>query len=120
MKQKNLSINKKKRLLEIIPITFNITNWISSAFEDGDILYIKAIYENIIIFKNARYGQIYRYANLINGHIFTHSNNNVACDIIDIKEMRKATQSEISQLMLELEKRNLEWDSKNKKLIPNQ
>lgn len=106
-----------KRLLEIIPITFNITNWINSTFEDGDIIYIKAVYENIIIFKNARDGQIYKYANLTNGKLFTCSKDNVACNMKDIIEMRKATQNEISQLLLELEKNELEWDVELKQII---
>lgn len=114
MKQKFLSIKEKKQLLELLENSLD-ENDINSMFKKGDILYIRAFYENIIIFKEARHGKIYRYANLISGSLMLKPAK--VCDLRNIEEIRKATQNEISQLLLELEKNDLEWDFELKQLI---
>lgn len=83
--------------------------------KDGDVVYVKASYDNIIIYKESDCG-IGRYVNFSDSqHLYT--DDVIVCDKDVVKEIRPATEEEKKKLFDELKEKGWEWNPDTKELV---
>ena len=92
-------------------------------FKDGDILFVKAAYSWIIIYKESENeGELYKYVGIPVGipdypnHTFMVYDCNPLCCKDDISEIRLATEEEKKKLFDAIKENSFEWNSETKTL----
>lgn len=83
--------------------------------KDGDVVYVKSSWDNIIIYKEDVSG-IGRYVNLSDNK-YLYTDNNVVCDKDSVEEIRYTTEEEKKKLFDKLAEKGYEWDADTKELV---
>jgi hypothetical protein len=83
--------------------------------KDGDIVYVKASCDNIIIYKE-NVSDIGRYVNL-SDYIYLYTGDNTVCSKDSVKEIRYATEEEKKLLFDKLKEEGYEFDFEKKELV---
>lgn len=85
--------------------------------EDGDLVYVKAGYEYIAVYKNETIDDLYVYANLNMSFSISKivvCDTNPLCCIHDIKELRPITNSEKQRFLAAMAKEGKRWNAEKK------
>lgn len=84
--------------------------------KDGDVIYIKASGEHIIIYKEHKYG-IGRYVNFSNNEYLYIDSKGIVCDKGETEVIRPATEEEKKLLFDKLKEEGLTWDAEKKEVV---
>ena len=82
-------------------------------FKEGDILYVNTLCDNIIIFKEIRDGQLFKYVNFSCG-IYLYRDEAQVCDLDEVKEIRIATEEEKEKLFDAIKSEGYKWNAEKK------
>ena len=84
--------------------------------KDGDVIYIKANSEIILIYKECKDG-IGMYANFSNNKYLYIDSCGIVCDKYDVEVIRPATEKEKEMLFNKLEEKGYKWDAEKKEVV---
>lgn len=83
--------------------------------KDGDIVFVKAVYEHILIYKESTKGYLYSFADLIDDLL--DIDNTPVCRKDDIEEIRPATEKEKQKFFDKLKEEGYEFDFEKKEFV---
>lgn len=88
----------------------------------GDILYVRAGYEHLLIYAGIQDDGCMAYADLVGGHlsIYNLDSGKPVCALCvdDIKEHRMATPEEVERILSCMERNGKKWNAESKKVVP--
>lgn len=84
---------------------------------DGDVCFLSAKHNHLIIFRKFKNGIISSYVNITFAYDKTDESGTDICDIKDVVEFRPATDLERMDLFHKMMKKGKMWDAENKKVV---
>ena len=85
--------------------------------KDGDVCFISARYNHLIIFRKFKNDIISSYVNTTFAYDQTDESGTDICDIKDVVEFRPATDLERLELFHKMMKKGKMWDAENRKVV---
>ena len=85
--------------------------------KDGDVCFISAKYNHLIIFRKFKNDIISSYVNITFAYDKTDESGTDICDIKDVVEFRPATDLERLELFHKMMKKGKMWDAENKRTV---